>query len=161
MFNFFNFINFNIKIVELKVNFYILYHFMKFKITFWQAIDWTSFFFIEKYIYHSQYISKFFFGLHNSFLILNYNNAFICIKRSLNFIESLILHRSNLMAVGEFYNFFLKYIKLFKYFTLFNFKYLPDGFLTNFKNYFFKLKLSTFGLNTKNVKLSFFKDSRF
>jgi len=134
---------------------------MKFKITFWQAIDWTSFFFIEKYIYHSQYISKFFFGLHNSFLILNYNNSFICIKRSLNFIESLILHRSNLMAIGEFYNFFLKYIKLFKYFTLFNFKYLPDGFLTNFKNYFFKLKLSTFGLNTKNVKLSFFKDSRF
>lgn len=134
---------------------------MKFKITFWQAIDWTSFFFIEKYIYHSQYISKFFFGLHNSFLILNYNNSFICIKRSLNFIESLILHRNNIMAVGEFYNFFLKYIKLFKYFTLFNYKYLPDGFLTNFKNYFFKLKLSTFGLNKTNIKLSFLKNSRF
>lgn len=134
---------------------------MKFKITFWQAIDWTSFFFIEKYIYHSQYISKFFFGLHNSFLLLNYNNSFICIKRSLNFIESLILHRNNIMAIGEFYNFFLKYIKLFKYFTVFNFKYLPDGFLTNFKNYFLKLKLSTFGLNNNKVKLSFFKNSRF
>ncbi len=113
---------------------------MKFQFTFWQALDSSSLFFIEKYIYHSQFTSKFFFGLHNSFLILNYNNTFFCIKRAFNFLESAILNRNNVVGVGEFYNFFYKSLKLFKYFNIFNLKTIPNGFLTNYKQYFTRNK---------------------
>ena len=76
-------------------------------------------------------------GLHNSFLLLNYNNSFFCIKRALNFIESLVLNRCHFFAIGEFYNFFFKYAKIYKYFNIFNLKYLPKGAFSNFKKVFF------------------------
>ena len=114
---------------------------MRFNFSFNQALDISGLFFLEKYVYHSQFISKFFFGLHNSFLILNYNNSFFCIRRCLNFLESSFLNRSYVLGIGEFYNFFLKGVKFFKYLNILNLQEIPNGFLTNFKQHFTTNKL--------------------
>ena len=127
---------------------------MRFNFTFSQALDVSSLFFMEQYVYHSQFTSKFFFGLHNSFLILNYNNSFFCIKRALNFLESSLINRSYILSIGEFYNFFFKSIKFFKYLNILNLEQIPNGFLTNYKQYFTPNKLVKFSTLRKWKKIN-------